>query len=137
MYSHSVNYRVCYADTDRMGHMYYGSYARILEIARVELIRSLGMSYAELEDLGLILPVRNYSIKFIRSALYDDLLRIDTVIPTYPDGYRLEFGYRIFSCDGSLLARASIELYILQATSKKPGTLPELFLDKLRPYFEI
>lgn len=135
MYNYRANYRVCYADTDRMGHMYYGAYARVLEIARVEAIRSLGLSYAELEAQGLILPVRSYNIKFIHSALYDQLLNIDTTIPVYPDNYKLEFDYRILCPENQLLAKAKVELYILDAENKKPSQLPAVILASLKPHF--
>lgn len=135
MYNYRTNYRVCYADTDRMGHMYYGAYARVLEIARVEAIRSLGLSYAELEAQGLILPVRSYNIKFIHPALYDQLLQIDTTIPVYPDNYKLEFDYRILCPENQLLAKAKVELYILDAENKKPSQLPAVILASLKPHF--
>ena len=60
MYSHVITYRVCYADTDKMGYVYYGNYARLYEIARVETLRSLGVSYKVLEDNGIGLP-ENYN----------------------------------------------------------------------------
>lgn len=135
MYNYRTNYRVCYADTDRMGLMYYGAYARVLEIARVEAIRSLGLSYAELEEQGLILPVRNYNIKFIKGAHYDQLLNIDTTIPIYPDSYKLEFDYRILCPENQLIAKAKVELYILDAENKKPSKLPEPILASLKPHF--
>lgn len=137
MYKYRASYRVCYADIDRMGYMYYGAYARVLEIARVEAIRNLGISYAELEDSGVILPVRNYSIKFIQAAVYDDLLSIEAVIPLYPDAYRLEFQYKIFSSSNILLSRACVELYILDAASRKPRVLPKALLETLSSYFNL
>ena len=76
MLKHSVFYRVCYADTDQMGYVYYGNYARFYEIARVETLRHIGVSYKVLEEAGIGLPVyENYS-KFHAPALYDDFIRI-------------------------------------------------------------
>ena len=65
MYTHAITYRVCYADTDKMGYVYYGNYARLYEIARVETLRSLGVSYKDLEDNGIGLPVFEHSSTFL------------------------------------------------------------------------
>ena len=77
---HITEIRVRYGETDRMGFCYYGNYAQFLEVARVELLRSKGVSYKELEDAGILLPVRNFSIKYIAPAKYDDVLFIETEI---------------------------------------------------------
>jgi acyl-CoA thioester hydrolase len=71
-YKHTV--RVAYADTDQMGVVYYGNYARFFEVARTEALRSLGIRYADLERAGVMLPVTRMHVKYIRPALYDDLL---------------------------------------------------------------
>ena len=57
---HITEIRVRYGETDKMGFCYYGNYAQFLEVARVELLRSQGVSYKELEDAGILLPVRNF-----------------------------------------------------------------------------
>ena len=57
--------RVRYSDTDKMGFLYYGRYANLYEVGRVELFRSLGFSYRDLEDEGTGMPVINMESKFI------------------------------------------------------------------------
>ena len=57
MYEFNVKLRVRYAETDQMGYCYYGNYAQYFEVARVETLRSLGLSYKELEESGILLPV--------------------------------------------------------------------------------
>jgi acyl-CoA thioester hydrolase len=90
MFLNETNLRVRYAETDRMGYVYYGNYAGYYEVGRVEALRSLGMSYREMEDSGIMLPVLTYSIKYFKPSYYDDLLTIQTIIPEIP-GTRIKF----------------------------------------------
>ena len=62
MYKSEVKLRVRYAETDQMGYCYYGNYAQYFEVARVESLRSLGVAYKDLEDMGIILPVTHFQI---------------------------------------------------------------------------
>jgi acyl-CoA thioester hydrolase len=73
-------YRVIYGDCDSMAITYYANYLRLFEIGRTELLRELGMTYREVEDNGLFLPITEAYLKYIKPALYDDLLRIETMI---------------------------------------------------------
>jgi acyl-CoA thioester hydrolase len=74
MFVHDTQLRIRYSETDQMGYCYYGNYAAFFEIGRVETLRSLGVSYKELEDKGIMLPVLSYEVKFIKPAFYDDLI---------------------------------------------------------------
>ena len=65
MYQFTTQIRVRYAETDQMGIVYYGNYAQYFEVGRVETIRSLGMSYKALEDMGVMLPVVEMNIKSV------------------------------------------------------------------------
>ena len=78
MFAHEVQVRVRYGETDQMGYLYYGNYAQYFEVGRVELIRSLGITYKELEEVhGIWLPVVSLEMRFVRPAYYDDLLMLD------------------------------------------------------------
>ena len=68
MASSQIEIRIRYGETDQMGFCYYGNYAQFLEVARVEALREKGISYKELEEKGILLPVRNFSIKYIAPA---------------------------------------------------------------------
>src|SRR5258706_4877260 len=96
MFVTEVKIRVRYGETDRMGYVYYGNYAQYFEVARVEALRSLGFSYRTLEDEGIILPVLNYSVKYIRPAFYDDELTIKVVIKEMPMA-RIRFDYEVYN----------------------------------------
>lgn len=124
---HLTEIRVRYGETDRMGFCYYGNYAQFLEVARVELLRSKGISYKELEDAGILLPVRNFSIKYIAPSRYDDLLSIQTEI-TNIKGSRIEFNYEIRNQNNVLIATAYTELVFVNSNSLKPTNAPDEIL---------
>jgi acyl-CoA thioester hydrolase len=120
---HITEIRVRYGETDKMGFCYYGNYAQFLEVARVELLRSQGVSYKELEDAGILLPVRNFSIKYIAPAKYDDLLFIQTEILKI-NGSRIIFNYEILNQKNILIATANTELVFLNSDTMKPTHVP-------------
>ena len=124
---HLTEIRVRYGETDRMGFCYYGNYAQFLEVARVELLRSQGISYKELEDAGILLPVRNFSIKYIAPSRYDDLLSIQTEI-TNIKGSRIEFNYEIRNQNNVIIATAYTELVFVNSNSLKPTNAPDEIL---------
>ena len=88
--------RVRYSETDKMGFCYYGNYAAFLELGRVELLWENKIVYKELEDLGILLPVSELSIKYLHPAKYDDLLKIKTTISDLK-GARIFFNYEIYN----------------------------------------
>lgn len=134
MYVSETSMRVRYSETDRMGYCYYGNYAGFYEVGRVEALRGLGMSYRELEDSGILLPVHTFSIKYFRPAFYDDLLTIKTTIPAMP-GARIRFDYQCFNEKGELLNAGETTLVFVSAATKRPCPAPESFLERIRPYF--
>ena len=69
MFTSSTNLRVRYAETDKMGYVYYGNYATYFEVGRVEGLRSLGFSYKQMEDQGIMLPVLDFQIKYFKPKL--------------------------------------------------------------------
>ena len=79
-FNHTIQLRVRYGETDQMGYCYYGNYAQYFEVGRVETLRSLGLSYKQLENEGFMLPVSEFSVKYKSPAFYDDLLSIETTI---------------------------------------------------------
>ena len=132
MINHEIELRVRYGETDQMGFCYYGNYAQYLEVARVETLRKQGISYKELEEKGILLPVRNYSIKYVSPAKYDDLLIIHTEIKKL-EGSRIVFSYQIHK-DKQLIATAKTELVFVSSKTFKPTKMPhsfELLIDNL------
>ena len=96
MYSFKTKVRVRYAETDKMGFCYYGNYATYFEIARVEALRNLGVSYKVLEDEGTFLPVSEFNVKYLKPAYYDDELTIHVFIKEMP-GVKIKFTYETYN----------------------------------------
>ena len=84
MFTCNTKIRVRYAETDKMGFVYYGNYAQYFEVGRVELLRSIGLSYKSLEEMNIFLPVTKFKIKYLKPSFYDDLLSIETTINEIP-----------------------------------------------------
>lgn len=135
MFRSEVQIRVRYSETDRMSYVYYGNYAQYFEVARVEALRSLGVTYKTMEDEGVMLPVLEYHIKYFKPAYYDDLLTINTVIPALPAA-RIFFEYETFNSSGELLNKASTTLVFVRSATGKPCNVPDDVLEKMKPYFE-
>ena len=133
MYTSRTEIRVRYAETDQMGFVYYGNYATYFEIARVEALRSLGMSYKQMEDEGCLLPVVNFSIQYHAPATYDDLIRIETTIDMLPTS-KIHFAYKCFRED-KLLTSAETSLVFMNSETKRPMRCPEPLIAKLQSFF--
>ena len=127
--THSI--RVRYGETDPMKYVYYGNYAEYFEVARVELFRTLGISYDEIERRGIFLPVSEYKIKYIRPGLYDKLLEIHTYIKKTP-GVKIEFDYEIYNEDKVKITEASTTLFFLDAETNKIVRCPDFLLDLIK-----
>jgi acyl-CoA thioester hydrolase len=136
VYSHDLQLRVRYGETDQMGYLYYGRYAEYYEVGRVETIRSLGLSYKELEDkYGIWLPVVSMEMRFVRPAHYDDLLTVHTEIRRLPDEY-ISFHTEILNEGRKLVNAGTVRLCFFSPGQKKVVPAPEYLLEKLRPFFE-
>lgn len=121
--------RVRYAETNPMKYVYYGNYATYFELGRVELFRSIGISYDEIEKQGIWLPVSDYKIKYLKPALYDQKLEIHTFMKKIP-GVRIEFEYEIYNENGIKITEASTTLFFLNSETQKVIKCPD-FLMKL------
>lgn len=133
MYKTETSLRVRYAETDRMGYSYYGNYATYFEVARVESLRALGISYRSLEDRGVLLPVTEYNIRFFKPAYYDDEILIFTTVPAIPTA-RIRFEYESYRGD-TLLNKAWTELAFVDAKTSVPMRCPNELSGALKLYF--
>ncbi|XLS31011.1 acyl-CoA thioesterase [Flavobacteriaceae bacterium M23B6Z8] len=114
-----------------MGIVYYGNYAQYLEMGRVEWLRNLGISYKWMEDNGVMLPVTNLTLKFIRPAYYDDVLSVKTTLSKNPS-VRIEFDYEIFNQNKELICSGNTILAFINMTTGRPMKCPEYILEKLQ-----
>lgn len=132
-FSHQITLRVRYSETDQMGYCYYGNYAQYFEVGRVEALRSIGISYKELEENGVMLPVSAYSVEYKYPAKYDEVLKIITKI-TALNGARIHFDYQILNEEDRLVANASTTLVFVQRTTMRPIAPPSGFISLMQSY---
>lgn len=135
MITGSSTRRVLYAETDRMGFLYYGNYPAYYEIGRTELLRTLGTSYKALEETGVQMPVRSLEIEYLKPAAYDDLLTIRATLSRMP-GVRMMFHYEIENESGEVINRGRTELVFTRISDNKPVRPPAWFAELLKPYFK-
>jgi len=130
MMSYETPYRVCYADTDRMGIMYYGNYPRLYEIGRTDMIRTIWKSYREVEESGIILPVRLLHAVYHKPANYDELLTIRTIIKEIPK-VKFRLISEIYNEQMELINEGEVTLGFMDAATHKPRRAPEEFTEIL------
>jgi acyl-CoA thioester hydrolase len=134
MLYHETKVRVRYAETDQMGFVYYGNYATYYEVGRVELIRSLGLTYKKMEEAGIMLPVLENWSKFIKPAKYDDLLTVKVTVKEKPTA-RIRFDIEIFNEEGVLLNIGYTSLVFIDAKTLRPCSAPEIMSTITDKYF--
>lgn len=134
MFISEVKIRVRYGEIDQMGYVYYGNYAEYFEVARVEALRELGMNYKDMEESGIMLPVYTLSVKYVKPAVYDDMLTIKSRIKEIPKA-RITFLHEIYNDKEELLNTGEVTLVFIDTKNKKPTAAPENFLEKIRKYY--
>ncbi len=122
--SSASSVRVRYAETDQMGVAYHGNYFEWFEVGRTDLLRSHGVSYRELEAQDLRLPVIEAQARFVRPALYDDVLEIRTEVSAL-SGARVTFAYEVCRGDDGVLATGTTSHAAVDGRGR-PRRLPEL-----------
>jgi len=125
---------VRYGETDQMGYMYYGNYAQYYEVGRVEMLRSLGMSYSSMEADGIMMPVLELKCKYIKPALYDQEITVKTIIKTLP-GIRIFFEYELYNEKEELINLGATTLVFVDMKKNKPTNPPDNFMEKLSVFF--
>jgi len=134
MFSFETTIRIRYADTDQMGFMYYGNYATMYEVARTEMLRSLGMTYKSMEEDGVMMPVLELKCKYLKPALYDDEITVKVIIEEKP-GVRIIFKYELFNQNKVLINLGETTLVFVDIKKNKPCMAPQNFLQKIESYF--
>jgi len=133
--SHEIfvhTHRVTYAECTIGNHIYYARYLDLLEAARGEFFRAVGLTFQQLQNEGFIFPVIEARLRYKGAARYDDVLRIETWL-TELERVRLNFAYRILNESGQLLVEAHT-LHACTGLDDKLKRLPEALVRKLRPY---
>ena len=134
MLIHSTKIRVRYGETDQMGYMYYGNYAQFYEVGRVELLRSLGMTYESMEASGIMMPVLELKCKYLKPALYDQEITVKVIIEKMP-GIRIHFNYELYNEHEELINIGETTLVFVDMVKNKPCHPSQEFLNKVKQFF--
>ena len=126
----STKTRIRYSETDQMGVVYHGNYAQFFELGRTEWLRSLGVTYKDMEMSGIMLPVISLKCNFIKSALYDDVLTINTFLKKKPM-VKIEFDYEIVNQHEELICTGNTTLAFMNSKTMKPTRCPDYLLESL------
>ena len=127
---HTTKIRVRYAETDQMGVVHHGNYPLYLEMARIEWLRKLGISYKKMEENGIVLPVVSLSVEYKKPIKYDDVITVKTMLLKMPTA-RIEFEYEILNDFSQILSTANTVLVFVDLKTNKPTRPPKYFLEAL------
>jgi len=131
-----VNIRVIYADTDAMGIVYHTNYIKWFEIGRTELLRSVGIVYAEMEAQGYNLPLTEAYCNYLSPAKYDQIIVVETELE-YLKRASMKFVYTIWDEDRQ---KALVEGYTIHACTNNLGKIvriPSFILEKVNEQMQI
>jgi acyl-CoA thioester hydrolase len=117
-----------------MGVVYYGNYARYYEIGRTEMIRELGFTYKQMEELNIMLPARSLKISYLKPAYYDDLLTVRTIVDTIP-AVKFPIKTEIYNQKGDLINSGEVVLVFMNALTNKPVSAPKFFTEEMTRIF--
>ena len=135
MFEHTTKIRVRYGETDQMGYMYYGNYAEFYEVGRVEMLRSLRLTYKGMEETGIMMPVLELQCKYLKPALYDEEISIRVIMDKLP-GIRIHFRYELTNPKGELINTGETLLVFINMKTNRPCLPPQDFSDRLMPFFK-
>ena len=131
MHFSPYRHRVLYGDTDQMGIVYYGNYLRFFEGARNEWIRALGLTYAQIESHGIMLPVMDCAIRYLRPARYDDLLEIPVSVTH--TRVRIRFDYVVHREGESAALCQGHTVHACVNQQGRPTRAPDWLIEALKP----
>lgn len=131
MLSYDCKVRVWYKHTDQMGICHHSNYICYYEAARSELLRWLGMSFAEVERRGIMMPILEVQSKYRKPAYFDELLTVRISLRELPAA-RIDFYYEIFNERDDLIHTGKTQLGFIHSDTRRPCRCPDWFLDLLR-----
>lgn len=135
MFTAETKIRIHYALTDQMGVVYHGNYIQFYEIARGEALRGIGFTYKDMEKSGIVLPVVEINSKFLRPALYDDLITVKTILKELPHSYKVQFHHEVYNEEGKLLNVGEVKLYFMSYPQMQRCQMPADLFEVLKTYY--
>ena len=133
MLSNIIKIRVRYSETDQMSYVYHGNYAQYFEMGRTEWLRELGISYKNMEESGIMLPVISLNINFMKPGKYDDLLTLKTTLVNKPTA-KIDFKYEIHNQHNELITTATSTLVFVNKVTNRPTRMPAYIAKKIEDF---
>ena len=130
MLSFEHKLRVEYHHTDQMGIVHHSNYIKFFEAARTEWLRAAGLTYAEMERRGVMMPIVDVQIKYRQPAYYDEMLSITTSVHELPMA-RMTFYYEIRGEDGRDVASGLTTLGFIDSVTRRPQRAPGWLMEVL------
>ncbi len=130
MITYEFQFRVTYPDTDKMGTMHHANYVKYYEMARWELLRSIGVPYSSIEQAGIMCPVLKMHFSFLKTTGYDELLTVKTTLKKIK-GVRMWFEYKMYNQNNELINKADTELAFVGLNNWKPCKAPDFLLNAI------
>jgi acyl-CoA thioester hydrolase len=131
MASFETKIRVEYHHTDQMGIVHHSNYVKFFEVARTEWLRANGLTYAEMERRGVMMPIVDVAVKYRNPALYDELLSVTAFVDEMPMA-RMTFRYEVRGEDGRDIASGSTTLGFVDRETRRPQRAPQWLLDIIK-----
>lgn len=131
MISFETKIRVEYHHTDQMGVVHHSNYVKFFEVARTEWLRANGLTYAEMERRGVMMPIVDVAVKYRNPALYDELLSVTAFVDEAPMA-RMTFRYEVRGEDGRDIASGSTTLGFIDRETRRPVRAPQWLLEVIK-----
>ena len=128
MISFETKIRVEYHHTDQMGIVHHSNYVKFFEVARTEWLRASGLTYAEMERRGVMMPIVDVTVKYRNPALYDELISVTAYVDEPPMA-RMTFRYEVRGEDGRDIASGSTTLGFIDKETRRPVRAPKWLLE--------
>ena len=135
MKSFDTHIRVEYHHTDQMGIVHHSNYVKFFEFARTEWLRAVGLTYAEMERRGVMMPIVDINVKYRQPAYYDELLSVTAIVEDMPMA-RMLFKYEIRGEDGRDIASGSTTLGFIDKETRRPQRAPKWLMEVLERVFQ-
>lgn len=131
MISFETKIRVEYHHTDQMGVVHHSNYVKFFEVARTEWLRANGLTYAEMERRGVMMPIVDVAVKYRNPALYDELISVTAFVDEAPMA-RMTFRYEVRGEDGREIATGSTTLGFIDKETRRPMRAPQWLMEVIK-----
>ena len=135
MTSFDTHIRVEYHHTDQMGIVHHSNYVKFFEFARTEWLRAVGLTYAEMERRGVMMPIVEVQVKYRQPAYYDELIRVRAIVEEMPMA-RMTFKYEIYGEDDRPIATGLTTLGFIDSVTRRPQRVPSWLCEVLERELE-